>query len=93
MASNTNLIHNKKELLAGVTLIKNKKKQTKKREWGSNTQRESTLSPGEIREAKPITEREFSRFRALSARANYLAADRPDVLFTVKEVWRFLESI
>ena len=33
-----------------------------------------------------LPERDFTRFRALAARANYLAADRIDVLYAAKEV-------
>jgi len=42
-----------------------------------NEERECPLSPEETRE-----------FRALAARANYLAMDRPDIQFSVKEVCR-----
>ena len=35
---------------------------------------------------------ELTRFRALAARANYLAADRPDVQFSCKEVCRLMAS-
>ena len=31
---------------------------------------------------------EATRFRAVVARANYLAADRPDILYAVKEICR-----
>ena len=37
-----------------------------------------------------LPEKEFTRFRALAARANYLAADRIDVLYSAKEVCRFM---
>ena len=37
-----------------------------------------------------LPEREFTRFRALAARANYLAADRIDVLYAAKEVCCFM---
>jgi len=36
----------------------------------------------------PVPPQEASRFRALAARANYLAADRPDIGFAVKELCR-----
>ena len=32
--------------------------------------------------------KEATRFRAVAARANYLAADRPDIQYSVKEVCR-----
>ena len=35
-----------------------------------------------------MVEEEMTRFRALAARANYLAADRPDAQFAAKEVCR-----
>ena len=37
-----------------------------------------------------LPETEFTRFRALAARANYLAAGRIDILFAAKEVCRFM---
>ena len=37
-----------------------------------------------------MPERDFTRFRALAARANYLSADRIDVLYAAKEVCRFM---
>ena len=33
---------------------------------------------------------DHTRFRALAARANYLAADRPDVIFAAKEICRLM---
>jgi hypothetical protein len=39
-----------------------------------------------------LPERDFTRFRALAARANYLAADRIDVLYAAKEVCRFMSK-
>ena len=38
----------------------------------------------------PLPTNEHTRFRALSARANYLAADRPDCQFAAKEVCRWM---
>ena len=32
-----------------------------------------------------VPEREHTRFRALAARANFLAADRPDIIYSAKE--------
>ena len=37
-----------------------------------------------------LPERDFTKFRALAARANYLAADRIDVLYSAKECCRFM---
>lgn len=38
----------------------------------------------------PVPERKHTAFRAVAARANYLAADRPDVQFSCKEICRWL---
>ena len=37
-----------------------------------------------------LREHEHTRFRALAARANFLSADRPDIIFAAKEVCRFM---
>ena len=37
-----------------------------------------------------LNERDFSRYRAHAARGNYLAADRPDVLYACKDICRFM---
>ena len=42
----------------------------------------------QIEDEAPLPEREFTRFRALAARANYLDADRIDVPYAAKEVCR-----
>ena len=39
-------------------------------------------------ESEELTGSEATRFRAVAARANYLAADRPDIQYAVKEVCR-----
>ena len=39
-----------------------------------------------------LPERDFTRFRALAGRANYVAADRIDVLYAAKEVCRFMSK-
>ena len=39
---------------------------------------------------QPLPERENTAFRALAARANYLAADRPDIIFAAKEICRLM---
>ena len=39
-----------------------------------------------------LPERDHTRFRALAARANYLAADRPDCQFAAKEVCRLMSA-
>ena len=40
--------------------------------------------PGDV----PLDERQASRFRSMAARANYLAADRVDIMYSVKEMCR-----
>ena len=37
---------------------------------------------------EPLEESEATRYRAIAARANYLAADRPDIMYSVKEICR-----
>ena len=37
-----------------------------------------------------LSEDEATRYRAAAARANYLSADRPDILFAAKEACRFM---
>ena len=40
------------------------------------------------KEAEPLEPHEASKFRQLDARANFLASDRPDIAFAVKELCR-----
>ena len=52
-----------------------------------------TLGENELRRKEgereePLEESEATRYRAIAARANYLAADRPDVMYSVKEICR-----
>ena len=42
----------------------------------------------QLLEESTLPEREHTKFRALAARANYLAADRPDIIFAAKEICR-----
>ena len=50
-----------------------------------------TVTPGvkilahQVEDEAGLPEREFTRFRALAVRTNYLAADRIDVLYAAKE--------
>ena len=44
----------------------------------------------QVEDESDLSEREFTRFRSLAARANYLAADRIDVLHAAKELCRFM---
>ena len=41
---------------------------------------------------KEIPESEHTRFRGLAARANFLSADRPDIIFAAKEICRFMAN-
>ena len=58
----------------------------------------STATPGlkpvidQLKEDKPLSTDAHTAFRALAARANYLAQDRIDVQFSAKEVCRFMSS-
>ena len=58
----------------------------------------SVVTPGvktlahQVQSEVVLPEREHTRFRALAARANYLAADRPDVIFAAKEVCRLMSK-
>ena len=45
-----------------------------------------------LREDKPLSEDEHTAFRAIAARANYLAQDRIDLQLAAKEVCRFMSS-
>ena len=44
----------------------------------------------QVEDEADLPDREFMRFRARAAHANYLAADRIDVLFAAKGVRRFM---
>ncbi len=46
----------------------------------------------QIESDSDLPERDFTRFRALAARANYLAADRIDVFYAAMEVCRFMSK-
>ena len=58
----------------------------------------STATPGlkpiidKLVEDKLLSSSSHTAFRALAARANYLAQDRPDLQFAAKEVCRFMSS-
>ena len=47
-----------------------------------------TESRGDDQESQPLDEQMASRFRSIAARANYLAADRTDLMYAVKEICR-----
>jgi hypothetical protein len=46
----------------------------------------------QIETEQVLSEKEHTRFRALAARANYLAADRPDIIFAAKEICRLMSK-
>ena len=46
----------------------------------------------QLAQDKPLGQDQHTEFRALAARANYLAADRPDCQFSAKEVCRFMSA-
>ena len=58
----------------------------------------SAATPGvkplahQVSAEKELNERDHTEYRALSARANYLSVDRPDVMFSAKEVCRFMSK-
>jgi len=58
----------------------------------------STATPGlkpvveKLVDDKPLSSDAHTAFRALAARANYLAQDRIDLIFSAKEVCRFMAS-
>ena len=41
---------------------------------------------------KPLEQDKVSRFRSTAARANYLAQDRPDIMYSIKELCRHMSS-
>ena len=47
---------------------------------------------GEAKEGKPVEGAEATRFRALAARANYLAQDRCDISYAAKEICRKMSA-
>ena len=55
-------------------------------------------TPGETearkddQDSQPLNEKMTSRFRSIAARANYLAADRTDIMCAVKEVCRHMAA-
>ena len=44
----------------------------------------------QIADEAPLPEAQHTRFRGFAARANSLAADRPDIIYAAKEVYRFM---
>ncbi len=49
-------------------------------------------SSAQIAEDQPLEERLHTAYRSSAARANYLAADRPDIQFASKEVCRWMSA-
>ena len=58
----------------------------------------STATPGlkpvieKLIDDPPLTASSHTVFRALAARANYLAQDRPDLQFAAKEICRYMSA-
>ena len=56
----------------------------------------SVVTPGikvlnhQVQSETALPESEHTRFRGLAARANFLAADRPDIVYAAKEICRFM---
>ena len=46
------------------------------------------ITSQQVEGEQELPERDHTRFRAQAARANYLAADRPDIMYAVKELCR-----
>ena len=46
--------------------------------------------PHQTQDELELSESGHTRFRGLAARANYLAADRLDIIFAAKEICRFM---
>ena len=45
-----------------------------------------------VMEDQPIPAHKVNHFRGLAARANYLAADRPDIQYAAKEICRWMQA-
>ena len=69
------------EIIANLIAKINPKKFKQKRIGVKAAKKAEFESKGEV-----LNEAEATQFRALAARANYLAADRPDIQYAVKEV-------
>ena len=50
------------------------------------------MTAGQVAKDEPLPESSHTHFRGVAARANYLAADRPDIIFAAKEICRFMAS-
>ena len=48
------------------------------------------VQPHQIQNEQQLSEFEHTSFRGLAARANFLAADRPDIMYAAKEICRFM---
>ena len=48
--------------------------------------------PAQVDEDSPLDAQQHTTFRVLAARANYLAADRPDIQYAAKEICRWMSS-
>ena len=52
---------------------------------------ENEPRPKEGENEEPLEESEATRYRAIAVLAKYLAADRPDIMYSVKEICRGME--
>jgi len=50
------------------------------------------MSAADVAEDKPLSLDKHTAFRAVAARCNYLAADRPDCQYAAKEICRWMSS-
>ena len=50
------------------------------------------VTVAEVRQDQPLPKHKMSHFRALAARANYLAADRLDCQFASQEICRWMDQ-
>ena len=79
---------------AGNKLNKEKMTDAVRRMEGAKAVATPCVKPtmGQIREDVPLAANKLSHFRALAARCNYLAADRPDCIYAAKEICRFMSE-
>ena len=47
----------------------------------------------QVQSEAALHESEHTRFRGLAARANFLAADRPDIVYSAEEICRFMAKL
>jgi hypothetical protein len=72
-----------KEILKGLDLQEN----SKGLDWAARR-----ASEAEVKEATPLEAGQASKYRSLTARANFLALDRADIQFAVKELCKEMSA-